>query len=173
MAGRLEGKVAIITGAARGQGADEARAFVAEGAKVVITDVLREVNDVAAELGDAAVAVHHDVTDEAQWGAVVQTALDRFGKLDVLVNNAGIFRPGTMLETTKEQFVAHTNYVPIFGGSAEQRASRHDTRTHFLCLGLHDNVLQQLGRAIAQLTTPQVGVTSALLPMTRFGCLQN
>ena len=78
MTGRLAGKVAIITGAARGQGADEARAFVAEGAKVVITDVLPEVHDVAAELGDAAVAVHHDVTDEAQWGTVVQTALDRF-----------------------------------------------------------------------------------------------
>ncbi len=109
MAGRLEGKVAIITGAARGQGADEARAFVAEGAKVVLTDVLPEVHSVAAELGDAAVALDHDVTDEAQWGVVVKTALDRFGKLDVLVNNAGIFRPGTMLETTKEQFVAHTN----------------------------------------------------------------
>jgi len=109
MAGRLDGKVAIITGASRGQGAAEARAFVAEGAKVVITDVLPEVDDVARELGDAAVALRHDVTDENQWQAVVQTALDKFGKVDVLVNNAGIFKPGMMAETTKEQFVAHTN----------------------------------------------------------------
>ncbi|MES2493666.1 MAG: glucose 1-dehydrogenase [Pseudomonadota bacterium] len=118
MAGRLEGKVAIITGAARGQGAAEARAFVAEGAKVVITDVLPEVDDVARELGDAAIAFRHDVSDEAQWQAVAKAAIDTFGKIDVLVNNAGIFKPGTMMETTRDQFVSHTtvNQLGVFLG---------------------------------------------------------
>lgn len=118
MAGRLEGKVAIITGASRGQGAAEARAFVAEGAKVVITDVLPEVHDVAAELGDAALALTHDVSDEAQWQAVAKAALDKFGKIDVLVNNAGIFKPGTMVDTTRDQMVSHfnVNQLGIFLG---------------------------------------------------------
>lgn len=109
MAGKLEGKVAIITGAARGQGADEARAFVAEGAKVVITDVLPEVDAVAAELGDAAIALRHDVSDEAQWQAVAKAAVDKFGKIDILVNNAGIFKPGTMSDTTRDMMVSHFN----------------------------------------------------------------
>jgi 3alpha(or 20beta)-hydroxysteroid dehydrogenase len=87
---RLEGKVAIITGAARGQGEAEARRFVAEGAKVVLGDVLDDDGKrVAAELGDAAVYQHLDVTSEADWAAAVQTA-QRFGPLNVLVNNAAI-----------------------------------------------------------------------------------
>ena len=88
---RLQGKVAVVTGAARGQGEAEARLFVAEGAHVVLTDVLTaEVEAVAADLGDAAVAVTHDVSDIAAWAEVVATAVERFGGIDVLVNNAGI-----------------------------------------------------------------------------------
>ncbi len=91
MGDRLKNKVAVITGAARGQGEAEARLFVAEGANVVLTDVLTaEVEAVAADLGDAAVAVTHDVSDVAAWAQVVTTAGDRFGGIDVLVNNAGI-----------------------------------------------------------------------------------
>ena len=89
--GRLDGKVAIITGAARGQGEAEARLFAAEGAKVVLADVLdAEGEAVAAEIGDAAVYVHLDVTDEQQWQAAVAVAEERFGPVTVLVNNAGI-----------------------------------------------------------------------------------
>src|SRR4051794_26092145 len=89
--GRLDGKVAIITGAARGQGEAEARLFVAEGAAVVLTDVLAdEVQAVAESLGDAAVASTHDVSDAAAWAAVVALAGDRFGGVDILVNNAAI-----------------------------------------------------------------------------------
>jgi 3alpha(or 20beta)-hydroxysteroid dehydrogenase len=91
MGERLAGKVAIITGAARGQGEAEARLFVAEGAKVVATDVLTaEVEAVAADLGDDAVGLTHDVTEVDGWADVVATAVDRFGGVDVLVNNAGI-----------------------------------------------------------------------------------
>ena len=91
MAGRLEGKVAIVTGAARGMGERHARRFVAEGAQVVLTDVLdAELGGVAADLGENARALHHDVSSEADWAKVVDTALDSFGHLDVLVNNAAI-----------------------------------------------------------------------------------
>ncbi|HYF46281.1 MAG TPA: SDR family NAD(P)-dependent oxidoreductase, partial [Acidimicrobiales bacterium] len=89
--GRLSGKVAVVTGAARGQGEAEARLFVAEGARVVVTDVLAtEVRAVAADLGSAAVALTHDVTDPAAWATVVESAVEHFGGIDVLVNNAGI-----------------------------------------------------------------------------------
>lgn len=89
---RLRGKVAIVTGAARGQGAAHARRIVEEGGRVVLSDVLDdELHGTARALGgDAAVAVVHDVADEAQWASVVETAADAFGGVDVLVNNAGI-----------------------------------------------------------------------------------
>jgi 3alpha(or 20beta)-hydroxysteroid dehydrogenase len=88
---RLEGTVALITGAARGQGEAEARLFAAEGASVVLGDVLDgEGRAVAKDIGDAAVYTHLDVTDEEQWQAAVELAEDRFGPIGVLVNNAGI-----------------------------------------------------------------------------------
>jgi 3alpha(or 20beta)-hydroxysteroid dehydrogenase len=102
MPGRLQGKVALITGAARGQGAAEAERFVAEGAKVVLTDVLDEGEKVAGELGDAAVFVHHDVTDAAEWQRAIATATDRFGRLDVLVNNAGVYVGGAPIASLAE-----------------------------------------------------------------------
>jgi 3-hydroxybutyrate dehydrogenase len=88
---RLAGKVAIVTGAARGMGEREARALAAEGAKVVLTDVLeQQVAEVASSIGDAACGLGHDVTDADAWSPVVETAIERFGGVDVLVNNAGI-----------------------------------------------------------------------------------
>lgn len=91
--GKLDGKVAIITGGARGMGAAHARAFVSEGAKVVIADVLDEQGQaVAAGLGENARFVHLDVRDRDQWDVVVAEALSAFGSVNVLVNNAGIFR---------------------------------------------------------------------------------
>jgi 3alpha(or 20beta)-hydroxysteroid dehydrogenase len=89
--GRLAGKVAVITGAARGQGEAEARRFVAEGASVLLTDVLDEQGEaVAAELGVVAAYRHLDVTSEEEWIAAVADAEARFGPVTVLVNNAGI-----------------------------------------------------------------------------------
>ena len=90
MGDRLDGKIAIITGAARGQGEAEARRFVAEGARVVMGDLLvAEGEAVAAELGDAAVLVRHDVTSADDWASVVAAA-DALGGVDILVNNAGV-----------------------------------------------------------------------------------
>lgn len=88
--GRVEGKVAIITGAARGMGEADARRLVAEGAKVVLTDVLDDQGEaVAAELGEGARYRHLDVSDAEQWKAVVEETVADWGGVDVLVNNAG------------------------------------------------------------------------------------
>ena len=89
--GRFEGRVVVVTGAARGQGAAEARLFAAEGARVVLADVLDDEGEaVAAAIGDRALFTHLDVTDEGQWGATVERAEQRFGPVSVLVNNAGV-----------------------------------------------------------------------------------
>jgi 3alpha(or 20beta)-hydroxysteroid dehydrogenase len=112
--GRLEGKVALITGAARGQGEAEARRFVAEGAKVLLTDVLDEQGEaVAASLGDAAAYRHLDVTSEPEWVAAVADAEERFGPLTVLVNNAGIldFAPIHKQDVDRFRLVIEVNLV--------------------------------------------------------------
>lgn len=97
MTGRLEGKVALITGSARGQGEAEARRFAAEGAKVAITD-LRDVlgEQLADELGPDTFYQQLDVTQQDDWDAAVAATVERFGKLDILVNNAGIGAFGTL-----------------------------------------------------------------------------
>ncbi len=120
---RLEGKVAPITGGARGQGAAEARMFAGEGAKVVIADILDgEGETLAAEIGESggdALFVHLDVTSEDQWRSAIATAVSRFGKLDVLVNNAAVWRRGHVEETTVEHWdaVLEVNAKGVFLGT--------------------------------------------------------
>ena len=121
--GRLEGKVAIITGGARGQGALEAELFAKEGAKVVICDILdQEGKDVEAKVlatdGDA-VYSHLDVTRDDDWQEAVDLAESRYGKLDVLVNNAGIARGASIEETSEELWdeVLAVNTKGVFLGT--------------------------------------------------------
>ncbi|NGN68698.1 glucose 1-dehydrogenase, partial [Streptomyces sp. A7024] len=105
----LAGKTALITGAARGQGAAEARLFAELGARVVLGDVLdEEGRKVAADIGPAAAAryVRLDVADESRWAAAVDTAVESFGGLDILVNNAGVYASGPLEEETAESFEA-------------------------------------------------------------------
>jgi 3alpha(or 20beta)-hydroxysteroid dehydrogenase len=91
MTTRFDGQAVLITGGARGMGEAHVRGFVAEGARVVIADVLdEEGTELAEQLGDSAMYVHLDVSDEAQWRSVVERAEEAFGPLRVLVNNAGI-----------------------------------------------------------------------------------
>jgi 3alpha(or 20beta)-hydroxysteroid dehydrogenase len=119
---RLEGKVALITGGARGMGAAEAELFVANGATVVITDVLDVVGaETAKRLSSGSgtcVFIHHDVTSEADWSAVVADVLQSFGQIDILVNNAGIFEQGSILDTTLEAYrrTIDINQVGVFLG---------------------------------------------------------
>jgi 3alpha(or 20beta)-hydroxysteroid dehydrogenase len=116
---RLAGKVALITGGARGQGRAEARLFADEGAKVIVTDVLDdEGRALAAAIGAAASYHHLDVSDEVQWHTVIDRVRDSHGRLDVLVNNAGIGIPGTIIDTTLADYrkVIDINQVGTFLG---------------------------------------------------------
>jgi 3alpha(or 20beta)-hydroxysteroid dehydrogenase len=95
--GRLDGKVAIVTGGAMGQGAGICRAYVAEGAKVVIADVAKDLGQLLAdELGSASHFAHLDVSDQAAWTSLVAETNERFGPVSVLANNAGILRFGSV-----------------------------------------------------------------------------
>ena len=116
---RLEGQTAIITGAARGQGAAEARRFADEGAFVVLTDLLdREGADLATEIGSAATFRHLDVTNQQAWGELIEDVLDEKGAIDVLVNNAGILVFDRMTGTSQEEFerIMDVNCTGVFLG---------------------------------------------------------
>ena len=119
---RLEGKVALISGGARGMGATEARLFASEGARVVLGDILEEQSQRVlahiAESGGEAVFVKLDVTSESAWQRAVDKAVQRFGKLDILVNNAGIFDRSTVQTQTIESWdrVMSINAKGVFLG---------------------------------------------------------
>ncbi|MFF8608977.1 SDR family NAD(P)-dependent oxidoreductase [Streptomyces sp. NPDC015346] len=118
--GKLDGRVVVITGAARGQGEQEARLFAAEGAKVVLADVLDDLGEaLAKELGEERAAyVRLDVTKEADWAGAVAVAKERFGRIDGLVNNAGILRFNELVSTPLEEFqaIVSVNQVGCFLG---------------------------------------------------------
>ena len=116
---RLEGKVAIITGAAQGMGASHAKLFVEQGAKVVLTDLNEEKGQAfAAELGENALFVKQNVANEEDWATVVATAEEKFGPVNVLVNNAGITMAKPMMQTTVEEYrrIVEINQVSVFLG---------------------------------------------------------
>ena len=120
---RLEGKVAFISGGARGMGAVEALLFAQEGARVAIGDVLEEegrrVVEQISETGGQAIFLPLDVTSEAQWDTAIATTVREFGKLDILVNNAGISASGTVEDTTVEDWdrVMDVNAKGVFLGT--------------------------------------------------------
>jgi 3alpha(or 20beta)-hydroxysteroid dehydrogenase len=115
---RLEGKVAIVTGAASGQGEAEARLFIAEGARVVVADIQEAGAQVAAELGEDALFIRHDVSDEGSWARVISETLDRFGRLDILINNAAMFAPQPLMQTEPALLDQHyrVNQLGVFLG---------------------------------------------------------
>jgi 3alpha(or 20beta)-hydroxysteroid dehydrogenase len=117
--GRVSGKVVLITGGARGMGASHARRLIAEGAKVMITDMLDEEGAAtAAALGDHARFLHHDVRSESQWQNIVRDTEAAFGPVSVLVNNAGILGVGNVetLEEADYRRVIDINQVAVFLG---------------------------------------------------------
>ena len=121
--GRLDGKVALISGAARGQGAAEARLFASEGASVIFGDILdqpgQQVEAEIRELGGEATYLHLDVTSEAQWNQAVAAAVSRYGKLDILVNNAGVVSWGILEDTSEDEWdrVMDVNAKGVFLGT--------------------------------------------------------
>ena len=120
---RLEGKVALITGGAKGQGAAEAKLFAKEGAKVVITDILddegKKTEAEITELGGDCLYVHQDVTDSKDWEIVVSKTVEHYGKIDILLNNAGIAVWGTNDDTSEEIWdsVMDVNAKGVFLGT--------------------------------------------------------
>ncbi len=115
--GRMDGKVCIVTGGARGQGGAEAELFRREGAEVVITDVLAEAGTAhAAAIG--ATFLRHDVRSEEEWQEVVRQTVERHGRVDVLVNNAGIYERAKLLDTSLELYrrMIDINQVGVFLG---------------------------------------------------------
>jgi 3alpha(or 20beta)-hydroxysteroid dehydrogenase len=115
--GKLDGRVVLVTGAARGQGEQEARLFAEEGARVVLADVLDEQGEaVAKEIG--ARYVHLDVGEENGWRDAVRATVDAYGRVDGLVNNAGILRFNALVDTPLEEFmrVVRVNQVGCFLG---------------------------------------------------------
>jgi NAD(P)-dependent dehydrogenase (short-subunit alcohol dehydrogenase family) len=137
MAGRLEGKTAIVTGGGRGIGEAIVRAFVAEGAFTYIADLDRETGEaLARELGESPTAfLHLDVRDEAQWKAAIAAILDARGRLDVLINNAGItgFEDGSTALDPEHETLDHwhkvhaTNLDGVFLGCREAIAAMRRT----------------------------------------------
>ena len=121
--GRLDGKVILISGGARGQGALETELFIAEGAKVVFGDILddegRSVEQRITESGGEAVYTHLDVTSDSDWEAAVHLAVGRYGKLDVLVNNAGIANADSIEDTSEELWdrIMQVNTKGVFLGT--------------------------------------------------------
>lgn len=116
---KLDGKVAIITGASQGMGASHARLFISEGAKVVITDINEEKGRALAdELGDNAVFIKQDVASEDDWQKVVDQTVDKFGKIDILVNNAGISFNKSLAEITTADYlkIFQINQLSVFLG---------------------------------------------------------
>lgn len=104
--GRLTGKVAIITGGSQGMGAATVRQFIAAGAKVMIADILDDKGQALAdEFGDNAIFQHLDVSKPEQWQEAVAKAEEHFGKLNVLVNNAGILHVASLVDTTPEAYM--------------------------------------------------------------------
>jgi 3alpha(or 20beta)-hydroxysteroid dehydrogenase len=129
---RLQGKIAIITGGARGMGSAEASLFVQEGARVVVADVLdAEGHALVSRLGDRAAFVHLDVSDEESWAHTLAVAREVFGAPDVLINNAGILHVAPLVETTASDLrrIIDVNLVgPYLGMKIVGRAMTHAGR---------------------------------------------
>ena len=150
---RLEGKVALISGGARGMGAEEALLFAREGAKVVIADVLDEGRDIAAQIGGGqAIFARLDVTNEGDWQRAVSLAEEVYKRLDILVNNAGVSAVGGIEDTTEEEWdrVMAVNAKGVFLGTkyaipAMQRAGG----------GSIINISSQLGIVAMSESSPQ------------------
>ncbi|WPN45553.1 MULTISPECIES: SDR family oxidoreductase [unclassified Pseudomonas] len=128
--GRVHGKVALVTGGAKGIGAASVRLLAAEGAQVLISDLDVEAGQaLAAQIGPAAAFIHHDVSSEAQWRQVIDHVREHYGRLDILVNNAGILICGSIEETSLEQWqkVMRVNADSVFLGCREGIALMKDT----------------------------------------------
>ena len=168
MTDRLAGKVAIITGASRGVGLADAQLFVAEGATVVMTDINTEAGEkAAAEIGDAAQFIKHDVSSEDDWKSLIAAVEEQHGRLDILVNNAGILQVGQIDTETLEGwrriqsinaegvFLGIQNALPLMeksgGGSIVNMSSvsAHFGMPHFVAYSASKAAVRAITQTIA------------------------
>jgi len=170
MAGRLGGKVAIVTGAARGTGEQIARVFAEEGATVWVTDVLEEPGvGVAAGIGEAARFARLDVTSETAWSEVVERVLERDGRVDALVNNAAVLHLGSFVGTTLadlERLVRVNQIGPFLGMRAVFEPMKAAGRGSIVNISSVDGVAPQNGVAAYASTK------WALRGLTKVGALE-
>lgn len=128
---RLQGKVIIITGAAQGMGATHARLCLEAGAQVVLTDINAEKGQaLASELGANALFIQHDVTHENDWAQVIARTEEHFGRINVLVNNAGITQSKSILDTSLADYrrILEINQVSVFLGMKAVIPSMQDSK---------------------------------------------
>ncbi|MCO5785258.1 short-chain dehydrogenase [Pseudomonas sp. G11-1] len=200
MSQRLQNKVAVVTGAASGIGEATARLFIAEGAQVLLTDLNLEAGErIAAELGDSAAFMHQDVSDPAAWQALAARVRERYQRLDVLVNNAGILLPGSIEEATFEQWqrLLRVNADSVFLGCQTAVALMKDSgggsivnlssiaalaaRDDYLAYGASKGAVAALTRSVAvhcrrrryRIRCNSVHPDGVMTPMTRGGYPQD
>ncbi len=163
---RLEGKSALITGSARGIGLAFAKAYVAEGARVAIADInIARAQEAASEIGDAAIAVEMDVTDQASIDAAVATTAGAFGQIDILINNAALFSAAPIVEIERSDY--QTLFDINVGGTlfTMQAVARHmidrGVRGHII------NMASQAGRRGEPLVGVYCATKAAVISLTQ------
>jgi D-sorbitol dehydrogenase (acceptor) len=163
---RLNGKCALITGGARGIGRAFAERYVAEGARVAIADIdLPRAQETASQIGDQAVAVHMDVTDQASIDGAVAQTVEELGQIDILINNAAIFTAAPITEITRAEY-ARTFEINVAGTLFTlQAVARHmiDQRIK----GRIINMASQAGRRGEPLVAVYCATKAAIISLTQ------
>ena len=163
---RLNGKTALITGGARGIGRAFAERYVAEGARVAIADIdLPRAQETASQIGDQAVAVHMDVTDQASIDSAVAASVEQLGQIDILINNAAIFTAAPITEITRAEY-ARTFDINVAGALFTlQAVARHmiDQRIK----GRIINMASQAGRRGEPLVAVYCATKAAIISLTQ------
>ena len=163
---RLDGKTALITGSARGIGRAFAERYVAEGARVAIADIdMIRAQETASQIGDRAIAVHLDVTDQASIDAAVASSVEQLGQIDILINNAAIFTAAPITEITRDDY-ARTFDINVTGTLFTLQA----VARHMIDRGIKGriiNMASQAGRRGEPLVAVYCATKAAIISLTQ------
>jgi D-sorbitol dehydrogenase (acceptor) len=163
---RLDGKTALITGAARGIGRAFAERYVAEGARVAIADIdIARAEETASQIGEHAIAVHMDVTDQASIDAAVSASVEQLGQIDILINNAAIFTAAPITEITRADY-ARTFDINVAGTLFTLQA----VAKHMIDRGIKGriiNMASQAGRRGEPLVAVYCATKAAIISLTQ------